>query len=61
MRPIEKNDVVRIVKSKDTGIVIKTFGDNVSVVLTKYDKNEFNFGVWFNLTEVKRIGKVKSK
>lgn len=57
---IKSKDVVRIKTKKGyqaTGVVNRVYGDNVNVFVTQ--NNPYSIGVWFQLTEVKRIGKVK--
>jgi ribosomal protein L24 len=54
------NDVVRVMSGKmqgKTGVVVRTHEHTCCVVLTKVSE----FGVWFGLNELKRIGRVRSK
>jgi len=55
-RPIEPLDVVRIKKGLPgkTGVVNRVDGESVNVFI----KNEY-IGIWFNVREVKRIGKTR--
>lgn len=57
---IKSKDVVRIKTKKGyqaTGVVNRVDGDNINVFVTQ--NNPYGLGVWFDLSEVKRIGKVK--
>lgn len=59
MRPLESKDVVRIKKGLpgNTGVVNKVDGESVNVFVTQ--NNPFGIGIWFNIRELKRIGKVR--
>jgi hypothetical protein len=58
-RPIESKDIVRIKKGLPgkTGVVNRVDGESVNVFVTQ--NNPYQIGIWFNLKEVKRIGRVK--
>lgn len=59
MRQLEPKDVVRIKKGLPgkTGVVNKIDGESVNVFVTQ--NNPFGIGIWFNIRELKRIGKVR--
>lgn len=59
MRPIEPKDVVRIKKGLPgkTGVVNRIDGESVNVFVTQ--NNPAGIGIWFNIKELKRIGRVK--
>lgn len=58
-RPLESKDVVRIKHGLPgkTGVVNRTEGESVNVFVTQ--DNLYGIGVWFNVREVKRIGRVR--
>ena len=62
-RPIEVSDVVRIVElptmpisqfTGKSGVVVKVHGDSICVVCGAI----WEYGVWFNKDEIRRIGRV---
>lgn len=59
MRPIAPKDIVRIKKGLPgkTGVVNRIDGESVNVFITQ--NNPSQIGIWFNIRELKRIGKVK--
>lgn len=59
MRPLEPKDVVRIKKGLpgNTGVINRIDGESVNVFVTQ--NNTSQIGIWFNIREVKRIGRVK--
>lgn len=59
VRPIESKDVVRIKHGLPgkTGVVNRVDGESVNVFVTQ--NNPAGIGVWFNVRELKRIGRVK--
>jgi hypothetical protein len=58
-RPIETKDIVRIKRGipGKTGVVNRVDGESVNVFVTQ--NNPYGIGIWFNIREVKRIGKVR--
>ncbi len=59
VRPIQSKDVVRIKKGLPgtTGIVNRIDGESVNIFVTQ--NNPSGIGVWFNIRDVKRIGRIK--
>lgn len=59
MRPIESGDIVRIKHGLPgkTGVVNRVENESVNVFVTQ--NNPSGIGVWFNIREVKRIGRVR--
>lgn len=55
-RPIESKDIVRTDKGS-TGVVNRLCGNNVNVFITQ--NNPAGIGIWFNIKQLKRIGRVK--
>ncbi len=59
VKEIRPKDVVRIKKGLPgkTGVVNRIDGESVNVFVTQ--DNPSKIGVWFNIREVKRIGRIK--
>lgn len=57
-RPIESNDIVRIKKEipEKTGVVNRVEGESVNIFITD---GPSDIGIWFNIREIKRIGRIK--
>jgi hypothetical protein len=58
-RPIEPKDIVRIKHGRpgNTGVVNRIDGESVNVFVTQ--NNPSGLGIWFNVSELKRIGRIK--
>lgn len=61
LRPIETKDVVRIKRGLPgkTGVVNRVLEDGQSVNVFVTQDNPAGLGIWYNVRELKRIGKVK--
>ena len=59
MKPIQTNDVVRIKEGLPgkTGVVNRVDGESVNVFVTQ--NNPYGIGIWFNVRDLKRIGRVR--
>ena len=57
-RPIEPKDIVRIKKGLPgkTGVVNRIDGESVNIFITQ--NNPSGIGVWYNIRDIKRIGRV---
>jgi transcription elongation factor len=58
-RPLEKNDIVRVINGQGTGwtgVVNRIDGDSVSVFVTQNN----NFATWFSLEDLKRIARIRN-
>lgn len=61
LRHLQKNDVVRIKKGRPgkTGVVNRIDGESVNIFVTQ--NNPDGIGIWFNIRELKIIGRVSKK